>query len=239
MKFIINLLILILCLTLFSCAARIDGALAADGSAQLSVRMSLEAGVTALIQRLSSAAGQQGQPVLDGPALARSLTSAPGISSVSFRNTSVSAIEGQVRISRISDFLASADTERDARRRFITFEQGRSGGRCAVTINRENGHVMLDFFSSEIADYLNALMAPIATGDEMTKPEYLELVASFYNRNIANEIASTRIRVAIDFPGTITNVRGGTFSGRRASFDIPVLDLLVLETPLVYEVTWN
>ena len=77
----------------------------------------------------------------------------------------------------------------------------------------------------------------------MNKNEYLELVASFYNVTISNEIASSRIRASIEFPGSVRNViapgRTGTFSGRRANFDIPLLDLLVLETPLVYEVTWN
>jgi len=148
-------------------------------------------------------------------------------------------MEGQVNISRIDDFLASAGSERNTQNTFIVFEQGQRGGRCVININRNNGPEILDLLSPEISDYLNALMAPIATGEEMTKREYLELVTSFYNRVISDEISSSRIRAAIDFPGTISNIRGGTFSGRRASFDIPLLDLLVLETPLIYEVTWN
>jgi hypothetical protein len=82
-------------------------------------------------------------------------------------------------------------------------------------------------------------MAPLATGEELDKAEYLELVASFYNRAISEEIAASRIRASLDFPGAVTSVQGGTFSGRRVTFDIPLLDLLVLETPLSYSVAWN
>jgi hypothetical protein len=173
--------------------------------------------------------------VLDGPAIALSMSNAPsGNVSAALRNTGPSAIEGQVRISNISRFLASGDAGG-----FVKFEQGRAGGRCEIGINRDNGPVILEILSPEIADFLNALMAPLATGEELTKTEYLELVSSVYSKSISDEIAASRIRASIDFPGSVTSVRGGTFSGRRANFDIPLLDLLVLETPFICEVKWN
>jgi hypothetical protein len=224
--------------TLFSCTARIDGNIMENGSAVMTVSMSLGQRITALICSLAEAggrpAGQEPAQILDGQSIARSMLQAPGIDSVILKNTSPSAVEGQARISQINIFLASADGKG-----FITFEQGRSGGRCGFSINLENGPVILGHLSSEISDYLNALMAPIATGEKMTKNEYLELVGSFYNKSISDEIASSRIRVSVEFPGAVTSAKGGTFSGRRAAFDIPLLDLLVLETPLSYEVNWK
>ena len=180
------------------------------------------------------AGGQSGDPVLDGPAIAQSMSNAPGIAHVSLVNTASSALEGTVQISNINHFLAVGDVGG-----FVTFEQGRAGGSCQISINRSNGPIILGILSPEISDYLSALMAPLATGEELTSSEYLELVASVYNRAVSNEIAGSRIRASIDFPGQVTSVRGGTFSGRRANFDIPLLDLLVLETPLSYEVRWN
>jgi hypothetical protein len=225
-------------LSLFSCAGQINGSISADGSALMSVSVSLEPRMTVLIRSLSAAAGQSNGPVINGPSIAQSMAAAPGIASVILRNTSPSAVEGAVGISRINDFLAVTNAEQDPRRRFIVFEQGTSG-RCIININRDNGPLILELLSPEISDYLNALMAPIATGEDLTKNEYLELVASFYNRGVRDEISGSRIRASIDFPGQVTGIRGGTFSDRRAEFDIPLLDLLVLETPLVYEVSWR
>ena len=222
-------------LPLLSCAARISGPLAADGSAAVSVNVSLEPRMAALISRLSSAAGGQASgKILDGPAIARSMSAAPGVASVSFANTAPAAIEGPVRISRVGDFLAAGN-----RAAFITFTQGSSGGRCVITISRETSPEILSLFSSDIVGYLEALMAPLATGEKITKSEYLSLVTSVYNKPISDEISGSRIHASIDFPGPVTSVKGGTFSGRRAVFDIPLLDLLVLETPLSYEAAWN
>jgi len=222
-------------LSLFSCATRINGALAADGGAALSVSMALEPGITAVIRRSLAAAGGQTGNVLDGAAIAQSMSNAPGIALVSLRNTTPAAVEGQVRIYAIGEFLAAADG-----RGFINFEQGSSGGRCVINIDRSNGPEILELLSPQIVDLVNALMAPLATGEVMSKGEYLELVASFYNNTaISNEIADSRIRASIEFPGTVTSVRGGTFSGRTANLDIPLIDLLVLETPFICIVTWN
>jgi hypothetical protein len=217
-----------------SCAARINGPLAADGSAALAVNVSLEPRMAALITRLSAAGGQRGANVLDGPAIARSMSNAPGIASVSFANTASAAIEGPLRISAIGDFLAVG-----SRGGFITFEQAGQGGRCVISINRETGPQILGLLSSEITGYLEAIMAPLATGEKLSKAGYLEEVGMIYGKAVSDEIAGSRIRASIDFPGQVANVKGGTFSGKRAEFNVPLLDLLVLETPLSYEVVWK
>ncbi|MDR2543887.1 MAG: hypothetical protein LBC80_10635 [Treponema sp.] len=222
-----------LCLAILtSCVTRLNASLEADGSAVFNVNASLQRNMAALIQRLFSAAGQEGQ-ALNGPAIARSMSNAPGVTSVSLRNTASAAVEGQIQVSQINEFLTSAGGNS-----FINYEQGQSGGRCEITINLDNGPEIIELLSLEIYDYLNALMAPVVTGEELRKNEYLELVASFYNRAISNEITSSRIIATIDFPAPVTGIKGGTFSGRRATFDIPLLDLLVLEEPVVLEVRW-
>jgi len=197
--------------------------------------MSLEPRMTNLIRLLAAAGGHTDSQILDGPAIAQSMSnSSLGNVSASFRNTASAAIEGPIRIVNINHFLAAGDIGN-----FIFFEQGNNGGHCEIKISLDNGPVILHNLSQEIEDYLNALMAPLATGEKMSKLEYLTLVTSVYSRAISDEIAGSRIRASLDFPGLITSVKGGTFSGRRAEFDIPLLDLLVLETPLSYEVRWN
>jgi hypothetical protein len=221
-----------------SCASRINGSLMGDGQADLGINAELKPGMSALIGRFAALSGtaKPDAPVLDGPSLAASMSKAPGIASVSFTNKTPSSIEGPVKISRINDFLSSGRASG-----FISFEQQNSAGEgyCAVTFNLASGPQILGLISAEISMYLNALMAPIATGEKMTKAEYLGLVASVYGKGIADEISSSSIRASVNFPGTIQRVKGGTFSGKRADFNIPLLDILVLETPLNYEVVWK
>jgi hypothetical protein len=200
--------------------------------------------MTALVRTLAAASGGEAPapagsagdaaPVLDGPAIARSMSAAPGVVSVSLANTAAAAVEGPLRVSPIGDFLAAG-----GKGGFISFEQGGEGGRCTIAISRQTGPELLSLLSPEITDYLNALMAPLVTGETLSKPEYLALVSTVYGKAIADEISRSVIRASIEFPGPIRSVRGGAFSGRRANFDIPLPDLLVLETPLRYEAAWN
>jgi hypothetical protein len=125
------------------------------------------------------------------------------------------------------------------KRGFIVLEENASGGRLRLTLNRDLGPDILSLISPEVRDYLSALMAPIATGEILSKTEYLELVASVYGKPVADEISTASIRASLDFPDRLRSVRGGDFSGKRAEFNIPLLDLLVLESPLVYEAAWN
>jgi hypothetical protein len=224
---------------LFSaCTARIQGALDAGGGGEFTVSTALEPRMSVLIRSLSKAGGGQSPdaPVLDGPAIARSMGKAPGVAAVSFRNTAPAAIDGSVRISRLADFLAPAGGGG-----FISLERGPagSGGRLTVNLNRESGPEMLALLSPEVSDYLSALMAPLATGEVLTRAEYLDLVASVYGKAVAGEIAGGRIRASVDFPGPVSGVRGGVFSGKRVEFDLPLPDLLILEQPLNYEVVWK
>jgi len=219
---------------LFSCTAKIDGNITASGPAVVTLSMSLGQRMTSLIKSMAAAGGQENIQVLDGQAISKSMSGSPGIDTVSLKNTSPSAIDGQIKISKINLFLSEVKGKE-----FINFEQRTSGGKCVFSINMENSQVILGYFSKDISDYLTAIMAPAATGEKMTKTEYLEVVGSFYNKGISDEISASRVRVSIEFPGAVTNVKGGKFSGKKAIFDIPLLDLLVLETPLSYEVNWK
>ena len=234
-----KLLFCVLCalvLSISSCSARISGSLNNESAGSFTVTASLQPRISALIHSLRSLSGEQGQDqqIIDGRTIAESMTRAPGVASVSFENTSPQSIEGPVRISRIGDFLSSGGEG------FIRFEQGQgAGGRCTIDLRRELGPAILSRVSAEVTAYLEALMAPIATGEEINGEEYLELVESVYGKGVADEIAVSTIRASVDFPGVIQNAEGGTFSGRRVEFEIPLLDLLVLEEPLTYEVIWN
>ena len=223
-----------------SCHARISGVLQGNGQADLQISASLEPRMATLLKRLSNVSGdgQTDISFLDGPAISASFSNAPGVTSVNLKNTSVNAIEGPVKILNVNTFLSHniAASEKS----FINFTQNNSGtGRCTVNLDLKSGPLILANISPDITEYLSALMAPIATGEILTKNKYLQEVSSVYGKHIADEIAAARLLASIEFPGTVTSVKGGTFSGRKADFNIPLLDILVLETPLSYEVEWR
>ncbi|MDR2484679.1 MAG: hypothetical protein LBD55_04725 [Treponema sp.] len=230
------------CILIMSCSARVSGTLNSDGSADLSLQASLEPRMAALIRSISRLNAPPGgsEQILNGPAIAASMAAAPGIKSVSLHNSNPTTIEGTAGIVRADAFLAIPGTRGGGG--FIGYEQTGAGGSFTITLNRNTGPRIIALLSPDVADYLSALMAPAVTGEALSKGEYLDLVRAVYGRGVAEEIAAGRVRVSINFPKPINTIKGGLVSGtagNRGEFDIPLLDLLVLEHPLEYEVSWK
>jgi hypothetical protein len=226
------------------CSAQVEGSLKEGGAADLHIRASMEKRTSAFFRGLSNFSGAQEEvPIPDARLITLSLVEAPGIERASFRNTGQESFEGTIRVSRIDEFLAVSGGRG---RSFITLEEsksaGRPSGRLTVNLDFESAVEILPLFSEEIRDYLTTTLAPVALGEKQSKADYLKDVAFFFGKTdgpiIAAEIAAARINLSVEFPGPVTAAEGGTFSGRRAEFSIPLVDLLVQETPLRYEVRW-
>jgi hypothetical protein len=173
------------------------------------------------------------------------MAAAPGISGVSLVNINPTTVAGTIRIAQVDAFLAPPEGAAGSTvlRRFIVYEPRQlsppSPGRLTLALARDSAPLVLSLLSEEVTAYLTALMAPAATGELLSKADYLDQVGWIYGRTVANEIAAARITATIDFPGPISGIRGGTFSGAQARFELPLVDLLVLEEPLEYEVRWR
>jgi len=236
-KKLISFIFIPLAMASVSCSARIDGVLQTGGKADLVLQASLENRTTALIRSLRNFVGDDtGAPTLDSQSINSSMAAAPGIRDVSLKNTGPSALEGSIALSNVGDFLASEN----AKSSLVTYAEGNGAGSSSIIIilDRDTIPVLVSKLSPDVEDYLSALMVPVVLGETSTAKEYLDLVASVYGRPLADEIAASRIRAFIEFPRPVTNVLGGKASGNRAEFDIPLLDIFVLEKPLRYEVNW-
>lgn len=220
-----------------SCSGKVAGVLKQDGSAELELEIALGsqmAGRLQLLNRIMRGGAQDAQtPLLDGPAIARSMAAAPGISAVSLHNLGPSAVAGAVSVSRIDAFLSLP-----ARAGGAPFIQYDPAGRLVISLDLETSPQLLSLLSEDVRDYLSTLAAPAATGWPLTRAVYRETVASLHGPQVADEIAAARIPITIEFPRPVKEVRGGAAQGRRARFDLPLIDLLVLEQPLIYEVIW-
>jgi hypothetical protein len=231
MKFFICCVLLAL---FASCSASIAGRLEQDSSGSLTLKAALEPKTAAAIRSLIALQGKTSAPVLDSQAINRSLRAAPGVKSASFKNTASDAVEGTVAISGIGGFLA---LNRQGSR-FVTYEPSGSGSRLGINLDRESAPEIIGLVSRDAVDYLSVLMAPAVTGEKLSKAEYTELVRSVYGGGIADEIATARISVSVVLPAPVKSIKGGTASSREARFNAALLDILVLEQPLNYEIVW-
>ncbi len=249
MKPTMALVLLAAALCATSCSGEITGSLGANGSAKIRAKSALLPSVSALIGAVAANSGTGGSSILDAVILSKSLKAERGVESAEFRNTTRDGVEGTVSLSQVHDFLTPNQRFNEAR--FISCEQTTAGGKLSLTLSRANAPEIARSLSPDMTDYLSCLMSPGFTKDWgfiTTKDEYLRQLKITYNtlrsnRGLGNALASdlqkAEVRVIVELPGTVTVVRGGTFTGNRAEFKVPALDLLVLEKPLVYEATWK
>ena len=237
LKHLSTLFFVLLMAVFSSCSTMIDGTVREGGAAEIDIDTSLKPRTVAVINSIRSfLGGAAGTPIMDGAAISQSIAAAPGVLTVSLTNSSPTAMDGSFSISNVGDFLAIGD----AQGQFITFTEGQGAGTSSIIVNvdRYSAPALIARLSPELEGYLSALMAPVILGERMTRQAYLNLIAMVYGRALADEIAAARVRASIQFPRPLTAVHGGTAAGNRADFDIPLVDLLVMEHPLRYEVSW-
>jgi hypothetical protein len=227
------------------CSGRIDGNLRQDGSAGLALEINIEPRMAAMLRSLASLGSaarsppDRNAPVINGPAIARSMAAAPGILSADLANTGPASIAGTIRVSRVDELFALPGAPEG--KRFVALGDGENPGerRLGILLDRETAPLLLAMISADVRDYLSALFAPAATGDPFSKAEYLDLVEDIYGKALADEIAGAEIAVSIGLPGAISSVKGGTFAGASAAFNMALVDILVLEDPVEYEIIWK
>jgi hypothetical protein len=220
-----------------SCSARFDGAVEEGGGASCTFEAALGTGAAALLRSLRSfGGGDEAAPLLDGAALGQSLGALPGVAAAGAANTGPAAIRGTLELSRLEAFLSPPEGGPP----LVAYREGPAAGTSSltVTLRRETAPWVLGRLSGEAQEYLEALMAPAILGEESTRAEYLALVGSIYGRALADEIARARLAGTLRVSRPIASALGASFTGRTASFDIPLVDLLVLETPFHAEIVW-
>lgn len=101
-----------------------------------------------------------------------------------------------------------------------------------ISINPDN---LIDILETlpDVTDYLDLLMAPVYTGEELTEQEYLELFASVYGESFAKDFENTNFVVQINVLEKIQNIETAkdniasvNFEGNVANIKIPLYKLL-------------
>ncbi|WP_304226101.1 hypothetical protein [Gracilinema caldarium] len=229
-----HLIAIVLIAALFSfvsCSFSMTATLRSDQQIEVSYSGAIKPKMAELLKGFNSASGAKNSLLISAASVSASLQKISELSRISVKETDAQALAGSLWIT---------DPEKLSRRfSFISQKLGSGESVLTFTVSRESAPQLLSLFTQDVRDYLDALMAPVLSGEKLTNAEYLALVTSVYGKTIAQEIESSRLALDIQVPGKITKVIGGTAAESRASFSIPLLDLLVLQKTLNYQVVWN
>ena len=111
-----------------------------------------------------------------------------------------------------------------------------------ISINPDN---LIDILETlpEVTDYLDLLMAPVYTGEELSEEEYLELFATVYGESFAKDFENTNFVLQVNVSEKITNIETAkdniasvNISGSVAIIKIPLYKLLCNPNPTFFKI---
>ncbi len=113
----------------------------------------------------------------------------------------------------------------------------------SITLSPETLQTLVASLGTEMEGYAALFMAPVFTGEPMSKEEYVWLVASVYGEGVAQELEQGALVMTLRTPdgksvqkSSLPN--GAEVAGSKAAVRIPLAELLTLKTPLVSSISW-
>lgn len=227
-------------LTLFaSCASRASLDLAKlpeTGAVTLSFATSLSPTAKTLLSRFTGAGsagatakGTENAPLFDGIAVKESLAAAGMTGAkVTADGTSLALDATAPQPGKILHGALNADA---------------SSRTFRIAIDRNTINASMDLMPASARDYLDLLMAPAFTGEDLSAAEYREILGATYGKTLSAELDKSAFTLSVRAPGPIKAAKTGegaavTFTGETATFTVPLITLLVLENPVTLEVAW-
>jgi hypothetical protein len=123
----------------------------------------------------------------------------------------------------------------------ITVSQ--SAKSITFTLSRDSIKSALTLMPESTNEYLDLLMAPVFTDEDMSAEEYESVIAAAYGKTLADELKKSSFLITVRCPSTVHASRltgSGTASktGNAALFTIPLSSVLAMEKPITGSATW-
>ena len=258
-KFIYATIYLTVLFALTGCGGRLGITARSDGKADLSVVMDTGKAASAMISSIMASLYPSGSTSVGPSGPTAGPTDVASGSAGVFTPERAQALEKSLAggdaetlsAQALSSSVLSLDaTVRDAAsqtsasRTGVRFASVVSVEKHSLTLNLSPATMRALYASMDLQtrSYVDLFMAPVFTGEPMSGGEYTALIASVYGKDLAQEIADARMEITLSAPrgekaASCSNA-GAKLSGRSARFDVPLLDLLVLEEPQAYRITW-
>jgi len=246
--FVARFVLMSLSIAMFaSCTSSINGVFNVGGKLEISLNCAFLPRITMLIKKLSES---NTDVLIDAKHINDSLSAISGIGNVDFKNSG-SRIIGKFTIDNIDRFIsinaadntktandANAANSTNVQRQFITRTISGSSTYYKIYLNRELGGGLVGTLLPELRAYLSAIAAPIATGETLDKDEYLDTVKDIYGVPLSQEIAGSMITIKLTFPSKVKSAAGKniTSSGSSVTINMPLVDILVLDNDISYDI---
>lgn len=231
-------MVLLSSLIFLSCTMKQEITLAADGSGTASVEINLKNFVLPTIEDLAEVSPDvDPDELLSSEKITESLLKNPEISNVIASRPLKNKLLIDFDFGNIEDLFAQTEDDIQASG-LIKIENIGNQKKLTMTINKET----YSGFSHIIPNIDDPTMAALAPDPDMdiSESEYLDMIEFFFGDDGPAGIMDSMLTMVLNVDGTIVDQQGGTkLSGKSVEFNIPLIRILLLDTNLVYSITYK
>jgi hypothetical protein len=114
-------------------------------------------------------------------------------------------------------------------------------GLLYLSIGPENIKEFVNMLSEDDREYIDLLMAPAITGENLSAAEYEDLIKQGYGEKLAKELKKSKFNISLTCPRKINSITIKPFgsvskNGNKGTVDIPLSELLCVHEPIFIEV---
>jgi hypothetical protein len=225
----------VLCFFFFSCSPRLLITVEDQNSGSLVFNTETGTAVESLIRSVSGAANQT--PLFEREKISRSLAEAGlTVTDISFPDNTGIAISAQV-----PDFTKKNPSMPNAFS--ISSQSGITT--MTVTVSEQILKTAAALMPPETVAYLDLLMAPVFSGEQLSRSEYIDLFAMVYGDTVASEMKKAHMYITLKSPhpiktATVSDSAAAqvSFTGNEATFAIPLDLILTKSDTTIFTVSW-
>ena len=240
MKYILNTL-LISILLFASCSMKNNVLLEKDGSGELSFEIDLAPYLGEVIEQVQILMDGEIPETEDGffdlEAIREGFESNEDVTLKTLESPHELSLKGSFSFDTVESMLQKMDKD-SAGEKMISFSRNGDLSRMELTLNRET----VDSLMKENEAFDNPLVESFgpASTEGMSRSDYLDMMEFAMGEESRLGISESRLTVIVRTEGTISEQTGGTLIDKNSvRFDIPLLDLLMLEKELQYSLAYK
>ena len=237
-----------------SCAVSNEITIRNDGSGFSNVKIVLDPLSVAYMSDLMESFGgglDEGTALFDIVSIRAAFAARKGVELVGIEPEGADVLRLEIEFDDVGAILDSETTDNGHDAEPISFRSAGPSRELKVHFSRENFSGITGLFV--LPDSPITVLVPYTENDFLSRDEYLEVTQYAFEdylegRSMEDILTSSGISVAVEPPGTITRVLGGstelpepnqTAGQPKATFFIPLLDILTLEEDLIFSVSWQ
>lgn len=213
----------ILLISLFSCSPKISIVIKNNSSVDMGIEIDTGKTVESTIRALGGLDAEN--PLFESDLVVKSFSSA-GLLVNEIKYPSSAGISINASSPSLQDALSAAPE-------IVRQDNSEKGHSIEIVLNKKNLKDIMSFMPQESMDYIDLLMAPSFTDEQMSQSEYLELIGIVYGKTLEDEMKNAVLELSVKIPGIIKEAKVSSIKVGRveykkdiATFYIPISYLL-------------